>query len=481
MSQSKTCLAVLDSVADQGEQLTDLLRPLVDSATLITDVQALFALAAEQQLDCLLINARDDHELLTAAFRQRALSTIDCPIVVMVDEGEVELAVAAVRFGAVDVIQAPVTPEQFVERMAEFAALPRQSDFTCEAEQSRQLVMLSERVAQTDVTVLINGESGTGKEVLARHIHDNSQRADKPFIALNCASIPESMLEDMLFGHEKGAFTGADKRYEGLFEQAHRGTLFLDEIGEMPIVLQAKILRVLQERELRRLGGSELVKLDVRVIAATNRDLAVQVREREFREDLFYRLNVFPLKISPLRERIEDILPIAAVLMKKHRKTIGNRCRLSKATQQFFKAYPWPGNVRELENVVQRAMVLAFDGVIEVEHLLLENDLSNQAQAMPQNSFAPETVQPQQSSAESFVPQRTTIHQPYNDTPVKATEAEEVVSLSDMAWESESRMILNTLSRFSGNRKSTAENLGISPRTLRYKLAKLKDEGVAIP
>ena len=284
MSQSKTCLAVLDSVADQGEQLTDLLRPLVDSATLITDVQALFALAAEQQLDCLLINARDNQELLTAAFRQRALSTIDCPIVVMVDEGQVELAVAAVRFGAVDVIQAPVTPEQFVERMAEFAALPRQSDFTCEAEQSRQLVMLSERVAQTDVTVLINGESGTGKEVLARHIHDNSPRADKPFIALNCASIPESMLEDMLFGHEKGAFTGADKRYEGLFEQAHRGTLFLDEIGEMPIVLQAKILRVLQERELRRLGGSELVKLDVRVIAATNRDLAVQVREREFQQ-----------------------------------------------------------------------------------------------------------------------------------------------------------------------------------------------------
>jgi two-component system response regulator FlrC len=236
----------------------------------------------------------------------------------------------------------------------------------------------------------------------------------------------------------------------------------------MPMILQAKILRVLQERELRRLGGNELVQLDVRVIAATNRDLAERVVEKEFREDLFYRLNVFPLQLSALRDRIEDILPIANALIKKHRKLMGRAYKLSKETQDFLKLYPWPGNVRELENVIQRAMVLAVDGVIEVEHLLLEDysTASTQVKDADQRLTA-EREQAQQIMNEMAQPS------------VDQTPSDE--GLSDLTWKSESKVILDTLSRFSGNRKNTAEKLGISPRTLRYKLAKLKEEGVAVP
>lgn len=476
MLNAKTEIALLDPQPDEGALVREMLERSGISVVLLADVDELFTLAATSRINCLIINGRNDHALLESAFRQRTLSTIDCPFIVLVNQTSIELAITASRMGAAEVLAMPSGQQQLLESVLELAQRSGQGDFTCEAEQSRQLVMLAERVAATDVTVLINGESGTGKEVLARHIHDCSNRCSGPFVALNCASIPESMLEDMLFGHEKGAFTGAHQRHEGLFEQANRGTLFLDEIGEMPIVLQAKILRVLQERELQRLGGTELVKLDVRVVAATNRDLAVRVREREFREDLFYRLNVFPLKISPLRERPEDILPIARVLMKKHQKSIGNRCRLSKATQQFLTAYGWPGNVRELENVIQRAMVLAFDGVIEVEHLLLEADLA--AAAVPAtalNSYSdsarpPVASEPVQRPVDPFA--ADVAPQPFADEPS---------SLSELAWESESRMIINTLKRFSGNRKDTADILGISPRTLRYKLAKLKNEGVAIP
>ncbi len=476
MLNANAQIALLDPRGEEAKQLSDMLSRSGAPVVLLNDIDQLFELANQSRISGLVINAQRDQQFLDAALRQRTLSIIDCPFIVLVDPGAVPLAVAAARQGAADVLTLPGSEEQLLERLLELNTSGGNNGFTCEAEQSRQLVMLAERVAATDVTVLINGDSGTGKEVLARQIHQCSNRNTQAFVALNCASIPESMLEDMLFGHEKGAFTGAHQSHQGLFEQANGGTLFLDEIGEMPIMLQAKILRVLQERELQRLGGAELIKLDVRVIAATNRDLAQRVREREFREDLFYRLNVFPLKITPLRERVEDILPIARVLMQKHRKSIGNRCRLSKATQQFLKAYPWPGNVRELENVLQRAMVLAFDGVIEIEHLLLEGDLSA-------NLASSQSVSTQ-STPEHTGQATAAVSSPAPVAPESAPEPErldEPTTLSDLAWESESRMIINTLSRNSGNRKSTAETLGISPRTLRYKLAKLKNEGVAIP
>jgi len=357
--------------------------------------------------------------------------------------------------------------ESLQKALAEIVSICQKAGYTCDAEASRQLLALSNRVAKTDVTVLINGESGTGKEVLANYVHNHSLRAHEPFVAINCASIPESMLEDMLFGHEKGAFTGAHQRHIGLFEQANKGTLFLDEIGEMPLILQSKILRVIQERELRRLGGTELVKLDVRLITATNRNLAERVRDREFREDLYYRLNVFPLKILPLRERIEDVLPIATTLIEKYQGAVNKNIKLSTAAEQFFMAYPWPGNVRELENVIQRAMVLAADGVIDVDHLLLEDPANLQINTPILNKESDIAGQPVISDLGVSV--------------VEEKSSDDAEALSDLTWKSESKVILDTLKRFSGNRKNTAEKLGISPRTLRYKIAKLKDEGLAIP
>jgi len=240
------------------------------------------------------------------------------------------------------------------------------------AEHSRRLVDLARRVAATDCTVLIVGESGTGKEVLARFLHLESTRSRGPFVAVNCAAIPETMLEALLYGHEKGAFTGAHAAHPGKFEQAQGGTLLLDEITEMPLQLQAKLLRVLQEREVERLGGRTAVPLDVRVLATTNRNLRAEVAGGRFREDLYYRLNVFPLAIAPLRERREDILPLAMQLIASHCRPGERIPAISAAAAQLLLTYRWPGNVRELDNLLQRALILASGPVIEPEHIRFE-------------------------------------------------------------------------------------------------------------
>src|SRR5690606_21197862 len=225
-------------------------------------------------------------------------------------------------------------------------------------------------VAQSDSTVLIVGESGTGKEVLARYIHNHSPRSKQPFIAINCAAIPENMLEAMLFGHEKGAYTGAHSSAPGKFEQANGGTLLLDEISEMDIGLQAKLLRVLQEREVERLGGRKTIKLDVRVIATSNRDMRSEVVAGKFREDLYYRLSVLPLQWAPLRDRPDDIIPLAEKLLHRHALKQNRRgVSLSVSAQQAMLAYPWPGNVRELDNVMQRALILQMGKQIYAEDL----------------------------------------------------------------------------------------------------------------
>src|SRR5262245_59618224 len=249
---------------------------------------------------------------------------------------------------------------------------PIPSELIATAEVSRRLADLARRVAASDCTVLIAGESGTGKEVLARFIHRNSPRADRAFVAVNCAAIPENMLEAILFGYERGAFTGAHAAHPGKFEQAQGGTLLLDEVTEMPLGLQAKLLRVLQEREVERLGGRTPVALDVRVLATTNRNLRSEVAAGRFREDLYYRLNVFPLSTAALRERRDDVLPLAMRLL-------GARCRageripaLSADAAHLLLTYPWPGNVRELDNVMQRALILAMGPVIEAEHIQME-------------------------------------------------------------------------------------------------------------
>ncbi len=346
----------------------------------------------------------------------------------------------------------PTAPQATVSALVRCA----EKDPVACAPLSARLLELARRVAMSDCTVLIGGESGTGKEVLARFIHRQSPRHSKPFIAVNCAAIPENMLEAMLFGYERGAFTGAHAANPGKFEQAQGGTLLLDEVTEMPLPLQAKLLRVLQEREVERLGGRTTIALDVRVLATTNRQLRAEVTAGRFREDLYYRLNVFPLLVSSLRERRDDVLPLAMRLLE-------GRCRpgeripaLSADAAHALLTYRWPGNVRELDNVMQRALILcampdaaAPAPVIGPEHIQFENDealadaSTNETQAINGRSASP--------------------------------------ALADSLEHAEQALILEALRSGNGNRRHAAETLGISPRTLRYKLARLREMGVAVP
>ena len=317
------------------------------------------------------------------------------------------------------------------------------NDLVACAEVSRRMVELARRVAASECTVLLSGESGTGKEVLARFIHCNSPRADQPFVAINCAAIPENMLEAMLFGYERGAFTGAHTAHAGKFEQANCGTLLLDEVTEMPLGLQAKLLRVLQEREVERIGSRHPVALDVRVLATTNRSLRAEVGAGRFREDLYYRLNVFPLMLSPLRDRRDDVLPLAMRILNMRSKPGERIPAISADAAHCLLTYPWPGNVRELDNVMQRALILSGGPVIEQEHIQFETELH--------------AGQPAQSIRNEGAP------------------------LSDSLETAERVLILDALRAGKGNRREVAEKLGISQRTLRYKLARLRGAGVDVP
>jgi two-component system, response regulator FlrC len=315
------------------------------------------------------------------------------------------------------------------------------------AASSCRLLELARRVAASDCTVLMTGESGTGKEVMARFIHQHSPRKSQPFIAVNCAAIPENMLEAMLFGYERGAYTGANSANAGKFEQAQGGTLLLDEVTEMPLALQAKLLRVLQEREVERLGGRAPIALDVRVLATTNRLLRVEVATGRFREDLYYRLNVFPLALSPLRERRDDVLPIAMRLLTTRSKPGDRIPAMSAEAAQMLLTHTWPGNVRELDNVMQRALVLVSGPVILPEHIQIEADLS------------------------VIVEPRATRH---------VSTVSPTAGLSDSLEARERDVILDALKSTNGNRRAVAERLGISERTLRYKLARLREAGVEV-
>jgi len=309
---------------------------------------------------------------------------------------------------------------------------------------SRDLLELARRVARSNATVMIGGESGTGKEVFARFIHRQSACRAGPFVAINCAAIPDNMLEAVLFGHEKGAFTGAHQSAPGKFEMAQGGTLLLDEISEMSLSLQAKLLRVLQEREVERVGGRKLIPLDVRVLATTNRNLREEVAAGRFREDLYYRLNVFPLLIPPLRERQRDLLPLARFLLQRHCAAQAlDIPRLSPVAEQQLLYHDWPGNVRELDNVMQRALILCDGSMIGPDDLNFEATSPRQTQ----------------ETRDGTGPRR----------------------LSDDLRSVEEQMILDALASGCGSRKDAAERLGISQRTLRYKIARLREAGVAIP
>lgn len=271
------------------------------------------------------------------------------------------------------VIKAPVkfVNQQILASVIADYALEHTFSYTCGDAKSYELLQLSKRIAQKNVTMLINGPSGSGKEVLARFVHNNSNRRDKSFVAINCAAIPENMLEAVLFGHEKGAFTGASSSNSGIFRAADKGTILLDEISEMPLSLQAKILRVIQEKTVTPIGSSKEIDIDVRIIATTNRDMVKEVATGNFREDLYYRLSVFPISTVPLKDRPSDIIPIATKFIRQYAKDVNEDYILTDEAAELLLAYEWPGNVRELENVIQRALVVTNTLYLRAESILL--------------------------------------------------------------------------------------------------------------
>jgi two-component system response regulator FlrC len=363
------------------------------------------------------------------------------PVLLMTAYGVISQAVEAMREGACNYMVKPFDVADLLAQVARNmlpVSFGEDGDAVMDDPQTSELFSLALRVAGTPATVMISGESGTGKEVLARFIHRHSPRANEAFVAVNCAAIPDNLLEATMFGYEKGAFTGATQAQAGKFEQAQGGTLLLDEISEMPLALQAKLLRVLQEREVERIGGHKAISLDVRVIATTNRDMQAEVAKGSFREDLYYRLNVFPLKILPLRERKQDILPLARRFLNDMATAMGRgNLRLDEASEQAMLKYSWPGNVREMENVIQRAVILAPGDVVKPEHLHLPS---------------------QQSPSVNLETNRNS----------DENTGQDLKSL-------EKTHIMTTLASVNGSRKLAAQKLGMSERTLRHKLQQYRE------
>ncbi len=378
---------------------------------------------------------------------------INLPVVACGVGADARMAVAAIRAGAKEYLPLPPEPELIAAVLEAVAADSHQ--MLHRDPRMAEIVRLAEQVAPANASILVTGESGTGKEVLARHIHLKSQRADKPFVSINCAAIPEALLESELFGHEKGAFTGAVARRIGKFEEANGGTLLLDEIGEMDIRLQAKLLRVLQEREIDRIGGSRPIKVDIRLIATTNRDLAQEVTRGAFREDLLFRLNVLNLRIPALRDRPEDIELLARHFVRKFAEANGVPERpIAADAVVALKRHRWRGNVRELENTMHRAVLLATGPEIDVNAIRLPD--GSRIDAGHEAPATAEAGGPGAAGAGPALVGRT---------------------VADV----ERSLILDTLNHTLGNRTHAATILGISIRTLRNKLKQYSDEGVAIP
>ena len=392
----------------------------------------------------------DGHTLL----KRIKASHAEIPVLLMTAYGMIEKAVEAMRDGACNYLTKPFEADKLLSEVARFMLTKpsgEAGDMIAEDAMSRELLALAKRVAASNTTVLVTGESGVGKEVMARYLHRHSPRAAKPFVAINCAAIPDNLLESTLFGFEKGAFTGAAVSQAGKFEQANGGTLLLDEISEMPLALQAKLLRVLQEREVERVGGKGPLPVDVRIIATSNRDMETEVAAGRFREDLFFRINVFPLRLLALRERKQDILPLARhILARLIKESARHGLALSPAAELQLTQYAWPGNIRELENVLQRALILAPGNVIEPAHLYLP---AAKIAAQEQGGVAVAAAASGAVSAPSEPP-----------TDIKSLERQH---------------IMDALAAVGGSRKLAAERLGMSERTLRYKLARYRDEDAA--
>ena len=399
--------------------------------------------------DLVLADAAHDLPWLLERLAEERIAT---PLIACGRNADADSVLRAIRAGAREFL--PLPPEaELIAAMLE-AVTAGTDPPVCRDPVMRALLAQAEQLARAEASVLITGESGTGKEVLARHIHAASRRARGPFVALNCAALPEALLESELFGHERGAFSGAIAARKGKFEQAERGTLLLDEIGEMELRLQAKLLRAIQEREVDKLGGTHPVKVDVRILAATNRDLPAEVRAGRFREDLYFRLNVVQLRIPPLRERGEDILPLAEHFVARYSTANGIAERpIAPAAGSRLLAHPWPGNVRELENAMHRAVLLASGREIGLDAI----DLA------PAPAHAPE------ASAEAPIPAA-----PASGMAIAAL-------VGRRMEEVERELILETLGRCLGNRTRAAEILGISIRTLRNKLSEYRGRGLTVP
>ncbi len=394
-------------------------------------------------------------------------------VVVMTAEATMENAVAAMKNGAYDYLTKPFdldALDAIILKAQKAAAVSDQIGQLREEIQDQyrfgrtiiggsqamqEVYKILGRVAASDVTVLITGESGTGKELIARAVHYNSPRLGKPFLALNCAAIPRELLESELFGHEKGAFTGATERKNGKFEQADGGTLFLDEIGDMPLELQAKLLRVLQEKEVTRTGGSSTIPVDVRIVAASNQDLAEMVRDKTFREDLFYRLNVVPINLPPLRERKEDIGDLAEFFLHRAQQDMGvNVSELSKEALELLRQHNWPGNVRELENLIKRASLLTPNQV------LLPTDFPGLG--------GPDELESAEDSLEALVARKL-------QNSLAQMNLQELDNLYEMVLHQVERPLINIiLQQTRCNQVRTAEILGINRNTLRKKIKTLE-------
>lgn len=446
MSKSRV-LIVEDDVALR-EALSDTLQLAGYSILNAADGDAALNILDHEEVDIMVSDVQmapmEGHTLLKAV--KKNLPSL--PVILMTAYGTIQKAVEAMRDGAADYLVKPFDIDALIALIERYIAAPLDNDAGLIAEdaRTRHLMELARRVADTDATVMISGESGTGKEVFARFIHNNSKRARGPFVAINCAAIPENMLEALLFGYEKGAFTGAYQSTPGKFEQANGGTLLLDEISEMDLGLQAKLLRVLQEREVERLGGRKVIPLDVRVLATSNRVMRAEVEAGRFREDLYYRLHVFPINLIPLRERRQDIRPLSRFLLRRHAQGKPGP-ELTREAELRLMEHDWPGNIRELDNVMQRAMILRRGSEITAEDLSFET-----------------------ASASRDSKQAKVIELPAQGN-----------DLCDDLRRREQRLIIEALQAGNGNRKYAAMKLGISQRTLRYKLARMRDEGVEIP
>ncbi len=509
--------------------------------------------SALRQAHLLIIRLAESTDLLEEVLTLVSQLGHNIPVLCRVERRRMDVVVQAMRLGALHVL-----PNDEWDASAWTEAVKGLSvadnkikSYVFVDPISQHLLGLAQRVAQTEVTALLVGPTGAGKEVLAKVIHESSPRSKGPFIAINCAAMPEHLIEDMLFGHEKGAFTGAQKEHKGVFEQAQGGTVFLDEIGEMPIHLQAKLLRVLQEKKLNRLGGESAIELDIRLVAATNKDLKKAIEEREFREDLYFRISTFKLKISPLTKRPGDILPLVMQSLSRHSKD-KVPYTLTEEVQQMLLQYTWPGNVRELENVVQRALVLCNGKTITLAHLMFDeaqnqellinpdielinenghlNSISmNRKESSPEhetqnmakagigsyetdglssitndskkvinldfnasvnkmNGFRNSNIEVSNSSIDeknSFnfhsVGKNKNLNLFEGEYPqaMGFGSIEEARNLSQAVKSSEHQVILAAL-QSTQSRTEAAQKLGISPRTLRYKLAQLRERGMSV-